>query len=350
MLTRKLYVRAKWCILAPAMSDTSTFLLPFEGLELPRFLLTLDQTLAGMAGARVTFVEVDALLADDPARATIEVTMHRSLLDVFRAPGDPELPDEDEEFWSAELMLVDDGEETTLEVNLERNAYVMPAVVKIVEGVLQRFEPSRDDDESDDDEASDENDDARDEEFEGDDDEDDENEDGEIDNEDDESDDEVDDDEDSEVAAGEDEEVDSWNAAEAFARLRSMAQDTFGEAKLDGEGAFVFPVVWEDPPAKKEVRVRSFVPTVAMGQGDQASWVALECVVCPLLNLAADVAAAMNMEVDFPLSLDGDMYVMSQSFALRCVDGALFVEMAIALAEQADMLNTAIEQGILENA
>jgi hypothetical protein len=89
---------------------------------------------------------------------------------------------------------------------------------------------------------------------------------------------------------------------------------------------------------------------VAMGQGEQASWVALECVVCPLAKLAPDLAAAMNVEVDFPLSLDGDHYIMSQSCALRSVDGSLFVEMAIALAEQADMLNTAIEQGILENA
>lgn len=342
MLARKLYVAAKWCILPRAMSDTSTFLLPFEGLELPRFLLTLDQTLAGMSGARVTFVELDALLAEDPARATIEITMHRSLLDVFRAPGDPELPDEDEEFWSAELSLVDDGEETTLEVNFERNAYVMPVVVKIVEDVLQRVTPSADENDDEEDEDAD-----------------DENEDGEFDEEDDddEDDEESDDDEvadedddDSEAAAYEEEEIDTWNAVEALAVLRSMAQDTFGEVKPEGDGAFVFPVVWEDPPARKEIRVRSFVPTVAMGQGDQASWVSLECVVCPLPNLAADVAAAMNMEVDFPLSLDGDMYVMSQSFALRSVDGSLFVEMAIALAEQADMLNTAIEQGILENA
>jgi hypothetical protein len=348
MLGRKLYVPAKWCILSPAMSDTSTFLLPLEGLELPRFLLTLDQTLAAMPGARVTFVEVDALLADDPAQATIEITMHRSLLDLFRAPGDPELPDEEEEFWSAELTIVDDGEETTLEVNLERNACVMPAVVKIVEDLLQRFTPS-----SDDDDEEDEEDDVRDEEFDGDEEDDDENEneDDEFDEDDDgESEDDDLDEEDNDAALGDEEEEDTWNASEAFERLRTMAQDTFGEAKPAGNGAFVFSVVWEDPPAKKEVRVRSFVPTVAMGQGDQASWVALECVVCPLPNLAADVAAAMNMEVDFPMSLDGDMYVMSQSFALRCVDGALFVEMAIALAEQADMVNTAIEQGILENA
>lgn len=346
MLARKLYVRAKSCILPTAMNDTSTFQLPLEGLELPRFLLTLDQTLAAMPGARVTFVEVDALLADDPASATIEITMHRSLLDVFRAPGDPELPDEDEEFWSAELTIVDDGEETTLQVDLERNAYVMPAVVKIVEDVLQRFTPSTDDK----DDEGEEDDDIRDEEFEGDeeDDEDDENDDEEFDEDDDSEEDEVDDD-DSEAAADGDDE-DSWNAAEAFERLRSIAIDTFGETKPEGEAAFIIPVVWEDPPAKKEVRVRSFVPTVAMGQGEQASWVALECVVCPLPNLAAEIAAAMNMEVDFPLSLEGDMYIMSQSFALRSVDETLFVEMAIALAEQADMLNSAIEQGILKNA
>jgi hypothetical protein len=76
------------------MSDTSTFPLPLQGLELPRFLLTLDQTLAGMPGARVTFVEVDALLAEDPATAMIEITMHRSVVDACRAPGDPELPDD----------------------------------------------------------------------------------------------------------------------------------------------------------------------------------------------------------------------------------------------------------------
>jgi len=330
------------------MSDTSTFPLPFEGLELPRFLLTLDQTLSAMPGARVTFVEVDALLADDPARAMIEITMHRSLVDACRAPGDPELPDDEEEFWSAELALVDDGEETTLEVNLERNAYVMPAVVKIVEDVLQRFEPAQDDAESDDEDDAADDDDVRDEEFEGDDDENDSDDEDEFDDEDDEaSDDEEFDDEDEE---GDEEAEDVWDAAAAFEQLRVMAQNTFGEAKLEGENAFVFPIVWEEPPLRKEVRVRSFVPTVAMGQGDQASWIALECVVCPQPNLAADVAASMNSEVDFPISLDGEMYVMSQSFALRSVDGSLFVEMAIALAEQSDMLNTAIEQGILENA
>lgn len=324
------------------MTDTSTFPLPFEGLELPRFLLTLDQTLSGMLGARVTFVEVDALLADDPARAMIEITMHRSVVDACRAPGDPELPDEEEEFWSAELALVDDGEETTLEVNLERNAYVMPAVVKIVEDVLQRFETTSDDAESDE-EDEDADDDVRDEEFE-DDDEDGEEE--EFDDEDEEAseDDEFDDED--EVA----DEEDVWDAGEAFEQLRMTAQNTFGEAKLEGEDAFVFPIVWEEPPVRKEVRVRRFVPTVAMGQGDQASWIALECMVCPQPNLAADVAASMNSEVDFPISLDGEMYVMSQSFALRSVDGSLFVEMAVAIAEQSDMLNMAIEQGILENA
>jgi hypothetical protein len=322
------------------MTDTSTFPLPFEGLELPRFLLTLDQTLSGMPGARVTFVEVDALLADDPARAMIEVTMHRSLVDACRAPGDPELPDEDEEFWSAELALVDDGEETTLEVNLERNAYVMPAVVKIVEDVLQRFGSSSDDvdDAESDDEDDDADDDIHDEEFEGDDEDD-------I-----EDDDEGEESSEDEEFADEDEAEDVWDAGEAFEQLRMMAQNTFGEAKVEGENAFVFPIVWEEPPVRKEVRVRRFVPTVAMGQGDQASWVALECVVCPQPNLAADVAASMNSEVDFPISLDGDMYVMSQSFALRSVDGSLFVEMAVAIAEQSDMLNMAIEQGILENA
>lgn len=326
------------------MTDTSTFPLPFEGLELPRFLLTLDQTLSGMPGARVTFVELDALLADDPARAMIEVTMHRSLVDACRAPGDPELPDEDEEFWSAELGLVDDGEETTLEVNLERNAYVMPAVVKIVEDVLQRFEVSSSDDESDE-ENDDADDDIRDEEFDGDDEEED-LEDEDDDDEESSEDDEFVDEEDGD----EDEAADIWDANEAFEQLRMMAQNTFGEAKLEGENAFVFPIVWEEPPVRKEVRVRRFVPTVAMGQGDQASWIALECVVCPQPNLAADVAASMNSEVDFPISLDGDMYVMSQSFALRSVDGSLFVEMAVAIAEQSDMLNMAIEQGILENA
>lgn len=326
-----------------AMSDTSTFPLPLEGLELPRFLLTLDQTLAGMPGARVTFVEVDALLADDPATAMIEITMHRSLVEACRAPGDPELPDDEEEFWSAELSLVDDGEETTLEVNLERNAYVMPAVVKIVEELLQRFEATERDDGEEDEDADD---DVSDEEFEGD-----EDEEGDVEFED-EDEEESEDDEfdDGEEAAEEEDGGDTWDAVAAFDQLRAMAENTFGEAKPDGEGSFVFHVVWEDPPAKKEIRVRSFVPTVAMGQGDQASWVALECVVCPLPNLSPEVAASMNVEVDFTLSLDGDHYVMSQSFALRSVDGSLFVEMAIALAEQADMLNTAIEQGILENA
>lgn len=322
------------------MSDTSTFPLPFEGLELPRFLLTLDETLAAMPGARVTFVEVDALLAEDPATAMIEITMHRSLVEACQAPGDPELPDEEEEFWSAELALVDDGEETQLQVNLERNAYVMPAVVKIVESVLHSFEPARDASEEDDEVDEDDEDDD---EFDEDDDSD------EFD-EDESEEDEFDDDEGDADVADEEDAEDVWDAAAAFEQLRMMAKNTFGEAKLEGERAFVFPVVWEDPPAKKPVRVRSFVPTVAMGQGDQASWVALECVVCPQPNLAPDVAVAMNSEVDFPISLDGDYYIMSQSFALRSVDGSLFVEMAIALAEQADMLNTAIEQGILENA
>jgi hypothetical protein len=308
-----------------------------------------------MPGARVTFVEVDALLADDPATAMFEITMHRSLVDSCRAPGDPELPDDEEEFWSAELALIDDGEETTLQVNLERNAYVMPAVVKIVEDVLQRFGSASDETQSDEEDEADEDDeddedadddDIRDEEFAGDEDEDADDDEDEFDDEDEDA---ADDDESSEEADDEEAE-DVWDAREAFEQLRVMAHNTFGEAKPDGDNAFVFPIVWEEPPVRKEVRVRSFVPTVAMGQGDQASWVALECVVCPQPNLAAETAAAMNSEVDFPLSLDGDMYVMSQSFALRSVDGSLFVEMAIALAEQADMLNEAIEQGILENA
>lgn len=341
MLPRKLYVRAEWCMLSRAMSDTSTFPLPLTGLELPRFLLTLDQTLAGMPGARVTFVELDALLADDPATAVIEITMHRSVVEACQAPGDPELPDEDEEFWSAELALVDDGDETTLNVNLERNAYVMPAVVKIVEDLLQRFEVAGGDDEEDEEEDA-----GAEEEDEYEDDE--EGEDEEFDDEEDEG--EFDDEFEDEGDDAEGEEGEAWDAAEAFEELRVMAHDTFGGAKLDGEGSFVFHVTWEEPPAKKEVRVRSFAPTVAMGQGDQASWVAIECAVCPMPNLAPDVAAGLNAEVDFPLSLDGDTYVMSQSFALRSVDGSLFVEMAIALAEQADMLNSAIEQGILENA
>lgn len=334
------------------MSDTPTFPLPFEGLELHRFLLTLDQTLAGLPGARVTFVEVDALLVDDPATASIEITMHRSLVEACRAPGDPELPDEDEEFWSAELKLVDDGEETTLQVDLERNAYVMPAVVKIVEDVMGRFEPAGDDEDGEED-VDDEDDDIRDEEFEGDDEDgefDDEDEDEDSDEDADEESDDSDEDDESDEELDEDEEGDVWDAPAAFEQLRMMAENTFGEAKRDSENSFVFFVIWEDPPARKEIRVRNFVPTVAMGQGDQASWVALECVVCPMPNLAAEVAAAMNTEVDFPLSLDGEHYIMSQSCALRSVDGALFVEMAIALAEQADMLNTAIEQGILENA
>jgi hypothetical protein len=345
MLPPELYVPAEWCILSRAMSDTSTFPLPLTGLELPRFLLTLDQTLSGMPGARVTFVELDALLADEPATAMIEITMHRSLVEACRAPGDPELPDEEEEFWSAEFALIDDGDETTLNVHLERNAYVMPAVVKIVEDVLQRFGAAGGDAEDAED-ADDE-----DEELEDEDEDSDEDDDDEFD-EDEDSDDEFEDEDD---ADDDDEtkdsgEVDVWDAAGAFEQLRSMAQNTFGETKPDGEGSFSFHVTWEDPPAKKEVRVRSFVPTVAMGQGDQASWVALECAVCPMPNLACNAAAGLNTEVDFTLSLDGDMYIMSQSFALRSVDGSLFVEMAIALAEQADMLNTAIEQGILENA
>lgn len=334
------------------MTDTPTFPLPFEGLELHRFLLTLDQTLADMPGARVTFVEVDALLAEDPATARIEITMHRSLVEACRAPGDPELPDEDEEFWSAELTLVDDGEETTLQVDLERNAYVMPAVVKIVEDVLGRFEPARDEEEDDEDDGDDD-DDIRDEEFDGDDEDsefDDEDADGDDDSDesddDDESDEESDDDEETDDA----EEVDNWDASAAFDQLRMMAENTFGAVKRESDNSFVLLVRWEDPPAQKEIRVRNFVPTVAVGQGDQASWVALECVVCPMPNLAPEVAVAMNSEVDFPLSLDGEHYIMSQTCALRSVDGALFVEMAIALAEQADMLNTAIEQGILENA
>jgi hypothetical protein len=322
------------------MSDTSTFPLPFTGLELPRFLLTLDETLAGMPGARVTFVELDALLADDPATAGIEITMHRSLVERLRAPGDPELPDDDEEFWSAEIAIIDDGEETTLNVNLERNMYVMPAVVKIVEDVLQRLDANdsddedEDEDESDDDEEDeDEDEDESDDEFE---DEDEEGDSDEIENE---------GEEDAEAEEG-----DSWDAAEALDQLRQFAENTFGEANPAGDRAFVFPVTWEDPPAQKQIRVRAFVPAVAMGQGDQASWVALECEVCPLEKLVPEIAVSLNAEVDFTLSLDGDTYLMSQSFALRSVDEALFVEMAIALAEQADMLSSAIEQKILGNA
>ncbi len=325
------------------MSDTSTFPLPFTGLELPRFLLTLDETLAGMPGARVTFVELDALLADDPARAGIEITMHRSLLERLRAPGDPELPDEEEEFWSAEIAIVDDGEETTLNVDLERNMYVMPAVVKIVEDVLQRLDAIDSDDEDDEeDEESD------DEEADEDSDEDEEESDDEFDDEDEEGDsDELENEGEEDAEA---DEVDPWDAAEAFEKLREFAVNTFGEANPEGDRAFVFPVTWEDPPAQKQIRVRAFVPAVAMGQGDQASWVALECEVCPLEKLVPEIAVSINAEVDFTLSLDGDTYLMSQSFALRSMAGSLFVEMAIALAEQADMLNSAIEQGILVNA
>ena len=101
---------------------------------------------------------------------------------------------------------------------------------------------------------------------------------------------------------------------------------------------------------KKDVRVRSFVPVAAMGQGDQASWVALECPVCPMSKLSTQVAVGLNAELDLGLALDGDAYTMTQSFALRSLDGSFFVEMVIALAEQADMLNSAIEQGVLENA
>lgn len=313
------------------MSNWSTFTLPFEGLELPRFLLTLEQSLAAFPGARVTFVELDA--ADDPDEPLcgIEITLPRALVEHHRAPEDPELP-EDEDAPSAEITLSAEGEETTLAVDLERNAYVMPVLVKIVEDVLRRLEVIDEDESEDDEDAEDED---EDEEF---------DEDEELEEEDE---DEVDEDEDEdEDDEDEDEEETEDEVGEAFESLRVVAARTFGPVEGD-ETSFSLTVAWEEPPRKKGVRVRAFEPAFAVGEGTGASWVALECEVCPLSALSPAEAIGINTATDFQLSLDGETYLLTTSYPVRALDASLFLEITLALAEQADILGQAIEEGKL---
>ncbi|MDI1429737.1 hypothetical protein [Polyangium sorediatum] len=315
------------------MSNWSTFTLPFEGLELPRFLLTLEQSLAAFPGARVTFVELD--VADDPDEPLcgIEIALPRPLVEHHRAPDDPELPEE-EDAPSAEITLSAEGEETTLAVDLERNAFVMPVLVKIVEDVLRRLEVIEEDENEDEEED--------DEEFEDEEDEDELDED-----EDEEEDEEAEEDEDDEDEDGEDEEEDEEDeVGEAFEALRVVAARTFGAVEA-GETSFSFMVSWEEPPRKKGVRVRAFEPTFAMGEGAGASWVALECEVCPLAALAPSEAVGINTAADFQISLDGETYLLTTSYPVRALDASLFLEISLALAEQADILGLAIEEGKL---
>ncbi|MDC3955109.1 hypothetical protein KEG38_14685 [Polyangium jinanense] len=315
------------------MSNWSTFTLPFEGLELPRFLLTLEQSLAAFPGARITFVELDA--ADDPDEPLcgIEISLSRALVEQHRAPEDPELP-EGEDTPSAEITLSAEGEETTLAVDLERNAYVMPVLVKIVEDVLRRLEVI-DEDESEDEEDEDE-------EFDEDEDEDLEDEDEEdVDEDEDEDEDEEDVDEDEA-----DEEETEDEVGEAFEALRVVAARTFGAIEGD-ETSFSLTVSWEEPPRKKGVRVRAFEPAFAAGEGEGASWVALECEVCPLSALPPAEAVGINTAADFQMSLDGETYLLTTSYPVRALDASLFLEITLALAEQADILGLAIEEGKL---
>jgi len=319
---------------APLMSNWSTFTLPFEGLELPRFLLTLEQSLAAFPGARVTFVELDA--ADDPDEPLcgIEIALSRPLVEHHRAPDDPELP-EGEDTPSAEITLSAEGEETTLAVDLERNAFVMPVLVKIIEDVLRRLEVI------DEDENEDEDEDEDDEEFE---DEEEDEEEDELDE--DEELDEEDEDEDEDEDDEDDEDDDENEVGEAFESLRVVAGQTFGAVEGD-ESSFSFTVSWEDPPRKKGVRVRAFEPTFAVGEGAGASWVSLECEVCPLAALAPAEAVGINTAADFQISLDGETYLLTTSYPVRALDASLFLEITLALAEQADILGLAIEEGKL---
>jgi len=313
------------------MSNWSTFTLPFEGLELPRFLLTLEQSLAGFPGARVTFVELDA--ADDPDEPLcgIEISLPRALVEHHRVAEDPELP-EGEDSPSAEIALSAEGEETTLAVDLERNAYVMPVLVKIVEDVLRRLDVIVEDEDEED--EGDEEEEDEDDEFE--------DEDEELDEEEDE--DELDEDEDEDDEADESESEDE--VGQAFESLRVVAASTFGAVEGDGP-SFSLTVTWEEPPRKKAVRVRSFEPAVAMGEGPGASWVALECEICPLSALAPAEAVGINTAADFHVSLDGETYLLSTSYPVRALDATLFLEITLALAEQADILGLAIEEGKL---
>jgi len=310
------------------MSNWSTFTLPFAGLELPRFLLTLDETLAAFPGARVTFVELDAEEDPDEPMAGIEIAIPRALLERHRAPEDPELP-EDEDAPSAEIAITAEDDETTLSVDLERNAYVMPVLVKIVEDVLRRLEVLGDEDEEDEeDEEGDEDDFEDDDEDEADDD----------DFEDEDEDDDADDDD-----AEEEEEEDP------FVSLREIAARAFGEVTAD-ERSFSFTIEWQEPSRKKGVRVRAFEPAYAVGEGAGASWLALESEVCPLSALAPEEAVGVNTAADFQLSLDGDTYLLGTSYPVRALDATLFLEIAHALAEQADILGLAIEAGQLEKS
>ncbi|MDI1445635.1 hypothetical protein [Polyangium sp. 6x1] len=314
------------------MSNWSTFTLPFEGLELPRFLLTLEQSLAAFPGARVTFVELDA--ADDPDEPLcgIEIALSRPLVERHRAPEDPELP-EGEDAPSAEITLSAEGEETTLAVDLERNAYVMPVLVKIVEDVLRRLEVIEEDESEDEEDEEDD----EDEEF-------DEDEEEELDEEEDE--DELDEEEDEEAEDEADEDESEDEVGEAFESLRVVAARTFGAVE-GNETSFSLTVSWEEPPRKKGVRVRAFEPAFAAGEGTGASWVALECEVCPLSALAPAEAVGINTAADFQMSLDGETYLLTTSYPVRALDASLFLEITLALAEQADILGLAIEEGKL---
>ncbi len=319
------------------MSNWSTFTLPFEGLELPRFLLTLEQSLAAFPGARVKFVELDASEDPDEPLVGVEIALARALVERHRAPEDPELP-EDDDFPTAEITLSAEGEETTLAVDLERNAYVMPVLVKIVEDVLRRLDVIvEDEDEDEDDEDEDELDEDEDELDEDEDDEDDEDE---LDEDDEDDEDEEDDD------AEEDEMEDE--AANAFLSLRVVAERTFGAIDgLEDERSFSFTVAWEEPPRKKAVRARAFEPSFALGEGPGASWISLECEVCPLSALAPAEALGINTAADFQMLLDGETYLLTTSYPVRALDASLFLEIALGLAEQADILGLAIEEGKL---
>ncbi|WP_206079542.1 hypothetical protein [Polyangium spumosum] len=316
------------------MSNWSTFTLPFEGLELPRFLLTLEQSLASFPGARVTFVELDAEDDPDEPLCGIEIVLPRPLVERHRAPEDPELP-EGEELPTAEITLSAEGEETTLAVDLERNAYVMPVLVKIVEDVLRRLDVI-DEDEDEEDEEDEEDDLDEDEEF-------DDDEDEELDEEEDE--DELDEGEDEDEEDEDEGEIED-EVGEFFESLRVVAERTFGAVEGDGD-TFSFSVAWEEPPRKKAVRVRAFEPAFAAGEGAGASWVALECEVCPLSALAPKEAVGINTAADFHISLDGETYLLSTSYPVRALDASLFLEITLALAEQADILGLAIEEGKL---
>ena len=86
------------------------------------------------------------------------------------------------------------------------------------------------------------------------------------------------------------------------------------------------------------------MPAFAAAEEPGASWVALESEVCPLAALAPADAVEINTASDFQLSLDGESYVMTIGFPVLALDGTSFVEMALALAEQADLLGIAIAE------